>query len=187
MLRRTWAITQKEFIQLLHFPLVLIGLTVGVALELILFAVAIHNNVTHVPMVVSDQSRSGASQSYLAAFTVSSDFDIVAMVPDQAGVIRAIDSGQASIGLVIPVDFATRVQQKDANVLMVVDGSDSLMPNRRTAMPRRFRSNMPSALLLSNSAPWSPISKSSITPTWKTCGLSCPVLVHFFYMALRLN
>ncbi|MFZ1040563.1 MAG: ABC transporter permease [Anaerolineales bacterium] len=125
MLRRTWAITQKEFIQLLHFPLVLVGLTVGVALELILFAVAIHNNVTHVPMVVSDQSRSEASQSYLTAFTDSADFDIVAMVPDQAGVIRAIDSGQASIGLVIPVDFATRVQQKDANVLMVVDGSDS--------------------------------------------------------------
>ena len=47
------------------------------------------------------------------------------MVPDQASVIRAIDSGQASIGLVIPLDFATRVQQKDANVLLVVDGSDS--------------------------------------------------------------
>ena len=29
MLRRIWAITQKEFIQLWRFPLVLIGLTVG--------------------------------------------------------------------------------------------------------------------------------------------------------------
>ena len=125
MLRRTWAITQKEFIQLLHFPIILVGLTIGAALELILFAVAIHNNVTHIPMVVSDRSRSEASSSYLNAFTDSADFDIVGMVPDQAGVIRAIDSGQASIGLVIPVDFATRVEQKDANVLMVVDGSDS--------------------------------------------------------------
>ena len=125
MLRRTWAITQKEFIQLLHFPIILIGLTVGAALELTLFAVAIHNNVTHIPMVISDQSRSEASQSYLNAFTDSADFDIVGMVPDQASVISAIDSGQASIGLVIPVDFATRVEQKDANVLLVVDGSDS--------------------------------------------------------------
>ena len=96
----------------------LIGLTVGVALELILFAVAIHNNVTHVPMVVSDQSRSEASQSYLAAFTNSADFNIVAMVPDQAGVIRAIDSGQASIGLVIPVDFATRVAAEGCECLI---------------------------------------------------------------------
>ena len=125
MLRRTWAITQKEFIQLSRLPLVMIGMTIGAALELILLAVAVHNTVTHIPMVVADQSRSEASQSYLTAFTDSADFDIVAMVSDQASVIRAIDSGQAGIGLVIPADFATRVQQKDANVLLVADGSDS--------------------------------------------------------------
>ena len=123
MLRRTWAITQKEFIQLSRIPIVMIGMTVGAALELILLAVAVHNTVTHIPMVVADQSRSEASVSYLNAFTDSADFDIVAMVPDQAGVIRAIDN--ASIGLVIPADFATRLQQKDANVLLVADGSDS--------------------------------------------------------------
>lgn len=125
MLRRIWAIAQKEFIQLSHLPIVTIGMTVGVTLELVLFAVAIHNNVNHIPMVVADQSRSEASRTYLNAFTDSANFDIVAMVPDQAGVISAIDSGQASIGLVIPADFAPRLQQKDANVLLVADGSDS--------------------------------------------------------------
>jgi drug efflux transport system permease protein len=65
MLRRISAITQKEFIQLLRFPILLIGLTVGVVVELILFAVAIHSNVNHIPMVVSDQSLSEASRSYL--------------------------------------------------------------------------------------------------------------------------
>ncbi len=125
MLRRTWAITQKEFIQLSRVPMVTIGMTVGVALELILLAVAVHNTVTHIPMVVADQSRSEASASYLTAFTDSADFNIVALVPDQASVVRAIDSGQASIGLVIPADFAARVQQDDANVLLVADGSDS--------------------------------------------------------------
>jgi ABC-2 type transport system permease protein len=127
MLRRTWAITQKEFIQLWRFPLVLIGLTVGPALELILFAVAISTNVQHIPMVVADQSLSAASQSYLTAFTDSGSFDIAATVPDQAGVIRTINSGQASIGIFIPADFATQVEQKDANVLMLVDGSDSFV------------------------------------------------------------
>jgi ABC-2 type transport system permease protein len=125
MLRRIWAITQKEFIQLWRFPLVLIGLTVGPALELILFAVAINPNVQHIPMVVADQSLSAASQSYVTALTNSGSFDIVAIVSDQAGVIRAIDSGQASIGIFVPADFAAQVEQKDANVLMLVDGSDS--------------------------------------------------------------
>ena len=125
MLRRTWAITQKEFIQLFRFPGLLIALTLGVALELVLFAVAVHNNVNHLPMVVADQSLSEASRLYLTAFTASDNFDLVAMVPDQESVIQEIDSGQASIGLVIPSDFAAQVQQQHANVLMVVDGSDS--------------------------------------------------------------
>ncbi len=125
MLKRIWAITQKEFIQLSRVPMVTIGMTIGVALELVLLAVAIHNNVNHIPMVVADQSRSETSALYLNAFTDSANFDIVALVPDQASVIRAIDGGQASIGLVIPADFATRVQQKDANVLLIADGSDS--------------------------------------------------------------
>ncbi len=127
MLRRLWAITQKEFLQLWRFPLVLIGLIVGPALELILFAVAIHSDVKHIPLVVADQSMSQASQSYLTAFTDSDSFDVVAAVPDQAGVVHAIDSGQASIGLVIPGDFASAVQRKDAKVLMLVDGSNSFV------------------------------------------------------------
>jgi len=125
MLRRIWTITQKEFIQLFRLPLIVIGMPVGVALELVLFAVAVHNNVTQIPMVVADQSRSEASRAYLGAFTSSNDFDIVSLVPDQSDAIREIDDGQASIGLVIPAEFATRVQQNDASVLLIVDGSDS--------------------------------------------------------------
>jgi ABC-2 type transport system permease protein len=76
---------------------------------------------------VADQSLSAASQSYLAAFTNSGSFDIVATVPDQAGAIRDIDSGEASIGIVIPPDFATRIVEKTANVLLLVDGSSSFI------------------------------------------------------------
>ena len=125
MLKRIWAITQKEIIQLWRFPLALIALTIGPALELVLFAVAIHMDVQHIPLVVADQSLSAASRSYLGAFTQSGSFDIVSAVSDQADVARAIDSGSASLGLVIPSNFAGQVAQRDANVLILVDGSDS--------------------------------------------------------------
>lgn len=125
MLRRTWAVTQKEIIQLSRTPLVLIGLTLGPALELILFAVAIHADVKHVPLVVADQSRSVASRAYLNAFTDTASFDIVAAVSSQAEVIGTIDSGRASVGLVIPPDFADREDQRDAVVALLIDGSDS--------------------------------------------------------------
>jgi ABC-2 type transport system permease protein len=125
MLKRIWAITQKEFIQLWRFPMALIALTVGPALELVLIAAAIHMDIQHIPMVVADQSLSAASRSYLGAFTQPGSFDIVSLVSDQASVARAIDNGEASIGLVIPSDFSTRVAQKNASVLILVDGSDS--------------------------------------------------------------
>jgi ABC-2 type transport system permease protein len=133
MLRRIWALTQKEFIQLLRFPLVLIGLTVGPVLELILIATAVHSGVNHIPMVISDQSLSAASRAYLGAFTDSGSFDILAAYPDQAGVVRAIDSGKASLGLVIPADFADQVRQGNASVLILVDGSNSFVTQSASA------------------------------------------------------
>ena len=125
MLRRIWAITQKEFVQFIRNRQMLIALLVGAPVEVILLGVAIHMDVQHIPMVVADQSLSGASRSYLQAFTQSASFDIVDSVSSQADVIRAIDEGRASLGLVIPPDFASRLGQGGANVLMVVDGSSS--------------------------------------------------------------
>src|SRR6266496_1105799 len=125
MLRRIWALTRKEFIQLIRDRRTVIALIIGPALELLLFAAAIHTDVRHIPIVVADQSMSAASRSYLNAFTDSESFVIVSVVSSQADVIRAIDSGQASLGLVIPSDFATQVMRGGANILMLVDGSTS--------------------------------------------------------------
>ncbi len=133
MLRRILALTQKESIQLLRMPMVYVGLTLGPILELILFAAAVRTDVKHIPMVVADQSLSAESQQYLNAFTQSEYFDIVAAVPDQKGIVNAIDAGKASIGLLIPADFADRVQQKDANVLLLVDGSNSFVTQAASA------------------------------------------------------
>ena len=127
MWRRVWAITQKEFIQFIRNRLVLPALVIGPVLELILFAVAIRTDVKHVSMVVADLSLSTASRAYLNAFTDSGSFDIVARASGQAGVLRAIDSGQASLGIVIPPDFAARAAAGAATVLIAVDGSDAFV------------------------------------------------------------
>src|SRR5258708_17539050 len=125
MLRRFWALLQKEFIQLFRDRRTMILLLVMPPVQLTLFAAAITTDVKHSPMVVADQSLSAASRGYLDAMTGSESFDITAVVPAEADVVRAIDSGQANLGLVIPPDFATRTQRGDAQVLMLVDGSSS--------------------------------------------------------------
>jgi len=125
MLRRLSALVQKEFIQLFRDRRTVIALIIGPALELLLFVAAIHTDVRHIPMMVADQSLSAASRSYLNAFTDTQSFDIVATVSSQAAMLRGIDGGQASIGMVIPADFATQIARGSANVLMLVDGSTS--------------------------------------------------------------
>jgi len=125
MLRRIWALIQKEFIQVVRERSTLISLLVAPFLQLALLSTAIHMDIRHIPMVVADQSRDAASRAYLSALVASDSFDIVAEVPSATAVIHAIDGGQASIGVVIPPDFADSVERREAQALLVVDGSNA--------------------------------------------------------------
>jgi ABC-2 type transport system permease protein len=124
MFQRILAIIQKEFSQTLRDRTTL-GIMLSLPLlQLILFGYAINTNVRHIPTVVADQSLDQASQAYLDDMVNSGYFDIVATTPDQAGAIQAIDAGRAQVGIVIPPDFVEHVQRGDAQVLILVDGSD---------------------------------------------------------------
>jgi len=139
---RLWALIQKECIQLIRDRRTLIALLIGPAIELLLFAAAIHTDIRHIPLVVADQSISAASRDYLSAFTDTQNFDIVATVSSQADLLRAIDSGQASIGIVIPPDFAAQLARGQAQVLLLVDGSTSFTSqsalNAATAISQQY-------------------------------------------------
>jgi len=124
MFQRILAIIQKEFSQTLRDRTTL-GIMLSMPLlQLILFGYAINTNVRHIPTVVDDQSLDQASQAYLDDMVNSGYFDIVATMPDQAGAIQSIDEGQARVGIIIPPDFAENVKRGDAQVLILVDGSD---------------------------------------------------------------
>ena len=126
MLKRIWAVMQKEFIQTLRDRRTL-GIMLALPLvQLLLFAYAISINVSHVPTVVADQSMDPASREFLDALTASNYFDVVATARSQAEVIRAIDEGRAQAGVVIPPGFASHVAQEDAQALILIDGSDLL-------------------------------------------------------------
>jgi ABC-2 type transport system permease protein len=124
MLQRIFAIIQKEFSQTLRDRTTLLIMLTLPLLQLILFGYAINTNVRHIPTVVADQSLDHASQSYLDDMVNSGYFDIVESASGQAGAIQAIDAGRARVGIVIPPDFAEHVQRGDAQVLILVDGSD---------------------------------------------------------------
>src|SRR5258708_6709987 len=129
MLRRIWAITQKEFIQTTRDRATMVILLTIPILQLLLYGTAIHTDVQHIPMVVADQSVSAESRNYLKALVDSNYFDIIDTVSSQNEATKAIDAGQASIAVVIPPDFASQLKLRQANVLMLVDDSDSYTTN----------------------------------------------------------
>jgi ABC-2 type transport system permease protein len=124
MPRRIWAVMQKEFIHLLRDRRTLLILVGMPMIQLLLFGYAINMTVDHVPTVVSDQSLDTASHAYVDAMVTSGFFDVTAYVASQADVIQAIDKGRAQAGIIIPPDFAARVDRGEAQVLLLVDGSD---------------------------------------------------------------
>ena len=124
MFRRIWALLAKEFIQTLRDRRTL-AIQIGLPIvQLFIFGYAIRMNVEHVPTAVADQSLDPASRAYVVSMVNSGYFDVIAYLPSEAEVIRAIDEGRAQAGIVIPPGFQASVGRGDAQALLLVDGSD---------------------------------------------------------------
>jgi ABC-2 type transport system permease protein len=124
-LRRIGAILQKETIQLLRDWRTLVMVLLLPVLEMFLFAYAVSLSVDHIPTVVADLSRDAESRAFIEALSASGYFDVEGYVENEAQIIRAIDEGQSKAGVAIPPDFAAHIEQGDAQVLILFDGSDS--------------------------------------------------------------
>jgi drug efflux transport system permease protein len=124
-LKRLAALIRKETIQLLRDRrgmLLLLGLPL---IQLFLYAYAANTSVYHIPLAVADQSRDRKSREFIQALVNSQYFDVTLQLQSNAEVIDAIDKGEVRAGLVIPPGFATTTDRGTANVLMLMDGSDS--------------------------------------------------------------
>ncbi len=123
---RFWAIAHKEFIHIFR-DLRSLGMAIAIPmLLLVLFGYALTLDVDEVPMVVWDQNESHASREFISRFGGSAYFSIRGYVRNYREVERAVDSGRALAALVIPRDFAERVESgRRAPVQLLLDGSDA--------------------------------------------------------------
>lgn len=123
---RVWAVARKEFTHVIRDPR---SLAMGIAIPmllLVLFGYALTLDVDNVPLVVWDQSESLASRQLVSGFLGSRYFLLRSHVRNYPEAEQAIDSGRALMALVIPRDFAGRIESgRPAPVQIIVDGSDS--------------------------------------------------------------
>ncbi len=124
--RRVWAVARKEFLHVIRDFRSLLMAIATPALLLTLFGYALTLDVDRVPLAVWDQSWTERSRDFVSRFDGSRYFSVRMHVDNYDDLTRAIDKGQVMMGLVVPRDFAQRIEAgRDAPVQLIVDGSDS--------------------------------------------------------------
>jgi len=124
--RRVLAVARKEFTHILRDPRSL-GMAIAIPmLLLMLFGYALTLDVDNVPLVIWDQSETQASRELIREFLGSRYFSLRGYARNYPDVERAIDSSRALMALIIPTDFARRIESgRTAPAQLIVDGSDS--------------------------------------------------------------
>jgi len=124
--RRVIAVARKEYLHIVRDPRSLGMAIVIPMLMLLLFGYALTLDVDKVPMIVWDQSNTPQSRELISRFDGSPYFSVYRYVDNNRDLTRAIDTGEAVLGMVVPYDFARRlVVGPTAPVQLAVAGADS--------------------------------------------------------------
>lgn len=127
MFQRLFSIIRKELVQTLRDRRTLAIQLVWPVFLLFLFGYAVEIQVEHQPTVVVDMSRDRLSYAYVDAMVNTGFFDVVDYAYSEAAAVQAIDDGRARVAIVIPPNFAPRVERHEApQVLVLIDGADVL-------------------------------------------------------------
>ena len=124
---RLRALIVKEFIQVLRDRLTLAMLIFMPVAQLLIFGFAINTDVKHLNTAIFDQSKSQESRESIQSFTASNYFDIKLYANSIKEVNRAVGSGAAKVGLIIPPDYAQRIKGgRVASIQLIIDATDNM-------------------------------------------------------------
>jgi ABC-2 type transport system permease protein len=128
MLRRLLAITSKEVRQLAR-DRVTFGMIIGIPLmQILLFGYAINYDVRDLRAAVVDEARTSHSRALVADLQATGVIDLLPPSPDVPDLRRRMQSGEISVGIVIPPDFERRRLGDDRAVAQIlVDGSEPMV------------------------------------------------------------
>ena len=120
------AILLKEFAHIRRERMTLFFTFVVPALQLTIFGYAIDVTIDHIPLVVLDLDGSQQSRGLVEAMVNTRAFTVSQRVQDLDSLRRALSSGRAKAGVVIPVEYSERLLRgEQAQVQVLIDGSDS--------------------------------------------------------------
>jgi len=132
-MRSIYAVMRKEFFHIIRDSRTL-GLVIFMPLfQLIIYGFAINMDVKHMDTILYDEDQTYLSRRLVAAFEQSAYFDFIGSATRFDQVRRAIDRGNAKVGLHIPPDFTRDLLAgRFPELQLLIDGTDSTPAN--TAM-----------------------------------------------------
>ncbi|HWN43953.1 MAG TPA: ABC transporter permease [Thermoanaerobaculia bacterium] len=124
--KRVFEMVRKEFRQIFRDPRLRGVIFVAPMIQLLAFGYAVSTDVRNVATLVVDHDRSRASREMVEAFTASGYFRVLGYAERPADIVRALDHGDAVLGIVIPPGFE---RGENSRVQLLFDGTNSNLAN----------------------------------------------------------
>ncbi len=118
-------IVKKELIQTFRDRRMLMILLVAPVAQVTLFGFAVNLDLAAQPTVIADLDRTPTSREAATAIANDSSFRVVERVNTYEAAERAITAGDASLAVMIPKGFEEDVSRNEAEISVVLDGSDA--------------------------------------------------------------
>lgn len=125
-LQRIFSVARKEAVHIRRDPVTFFFALALPLVEMFMLGYAIDTNVRRIRTVVLDQCRTQETDQFMRMFVNSEDFRVIGTVATEDELNRAIISGKAKVGVMIPEDFSRQLQMgQTAQIMIKVDGSES--------------------------------------------------------------
>lgn len=124
-MRRLKALMRKELTHMRHDPRTVMMILIMPILQLALLGYAANTDIKNVVTAVYDQDQSAASRTLVDAFRNTGFFSIDYAAYSSDDINRLIQSGRASVGIIIPPDYGQDlIAGRTGQVGVLIDGSD---------------------------------------------------------------
>jgi ABC-2 type transport system permease protein len=125
-LLRIQGMMRKELRQLLRDPRTRAVIFVAPIIQLLMFGYAVNTDIRDTTTFVVDHDQTSESRKLIDALVASRYFRIVARSSSPRDLVRALDGGQAMIGVQVPLSFARDLAaNRGTTVQLVIDGTES--------------------------------------------------------------
>lgn len=183
---RILELVRKELIQIRRDPRLLQMVIVAPILQLVVFGYAVSTDIRDTATFVVDHDQTRESRALLDAFTASGYFRITGHSPRSGDLASALDHGQATMGIEIPVGYARDLARGDARVQLIFDGTNSNLATVAMGYASRIVQTHGAKLLTAGAAPVELRSRAWFNPDLASRDYNVPAVVGLVVLLLCL-